>query len=83
MFILMFTDGDTIGTTFAIAGGTLGILLIGGAGGVAIFFFCKQRKARKLAKNVEDVDENPVYGEYAEVYVATEVQDTCDYYSST
>ena len=43
----------------------------------------KASSVRKLADNVEDVDENPVYGEHSELYVATEVQDTCDCYSST
>ena len=77
----MYSDGVTIGTRFAIAGATLGSLLIIAV--VALTFFCTRRKARKLADNVEDVDENPVYGEHSELYVATEVQDTCDYYSST
>ena len=66
-----------------IAGGALlGVLLILTLG-VGLFFFCKRRKARKLAENVEDIDMNPVYGEYAEVYVATEVEDTNFYYATT
>ena len=58
-------------------------MLMVAAASVALFVFCKQRKARKLAENVEDVDLNPVYGEYAEVYVETEVEDTNDYYASS
>ena len=60
----------------------MGVLFIA-ALGVGLLFFCKRRKARKLAENVEDVDMNPVYGDYAEVYVATEVEDTNFYYATT
>ena len=59
------------------------ILIFTAVGSVALFVFCKRRKARKLAENTEDVDMNPVYGEYAEVYVETEVEDTNDYYASS
>ena len=77
---MLFSDGVTIGTRFAIAGGTLGTLII-----VAVVapIFCTRHKARKLADNVEDVDKNPVYGEYSELYVVTEVQDTNVFCSST
>ena len=74
-----FTDAQEQQTVLAIAGGTLGVLLIIAVGSVALFVFCKRRKARKLAENTEDVDMNPVYGEYAEVYVETEVEDTNNY----
>ena len=78
-----FTDAQEQQTVLAIAGGTLGVLLIIAVGSVALFVFCKRRKARKLAENTEDVDMNPVYGDYGEVYVETEVEDTNDYYASS
>lgn len=83
----IFLTDDSIGQhqhiVPVVVGGSLGALFIIAVGSVALFVFCKRRRARKLAENVEDVDMNPVYGEYAEVYVETEVEDTNDYYASS
>ena len=43
----------------------------------------KQRKARKLAENVTDIDENHTYGNYDYPDPVMEVEDSNNYYSST
>ena len=50
--------------------------------GIALYIF-KRRKARKLAEEVTDIDENHTYGDYYDPDPVVEVEDINDYYSST
>ena len=59
----------------------MGVFLLTSSG-IAICI-CKQRKARKLAGNVTDIDENHTYGDYYDPDPVVEVEDSNDYYSST
>ena len=59
----------------------MGVFLLASSG-IALCI-CKRRKARNLAENVTDIDENHTYGNYDYPDPVMEVEDINDYYSST
>ena len=60
----------------------LGVGVGGGVGAiflVLIIAFCVRKKCQSSSSQVED-DNNPVYGDYGEVYEESEIYDTNAYY---
>ena len=69
-------------TVLAISGSiAVGVFLLASSG-IALCI-CKRRKAKKLAENVTDIDENHTYGNYDDPDPVVEVEDINDNYSST
>ena len=84
MIKLIFTDASSPQpqTVLAISGSiALGLFLLASLG--ITIYICKRRKARNLAENVTDIDENHTYGNYDYPDPVMEVEDINDYYSST
>ena len=45
--------------------------------GIALVVFYKKQRAKKLAENVEEIDDNPTYGDWFDLY--TDVEEVNDY----
>ena len=64
-------DRNTVKDILIIGGSALGISLI-----CFVTAFCVYRKCKSAELKDTDVDLNPVYGDYSEVYQETEITDT-------
>ena len=69
-------------SVLAIAGGAvLGAFLVISLG-ISLVVFYKKQRARHLAENVEEIDENPTYGDCFDPYAEIEMVDVNgDYWS--
>ena len=78
LIVCFFADTAVVSILGSVA---IGLFLVTAIG--IVLYICKRRKARNLAENVTDIDENHTYGNYDDPDPVVEVEDINDYYSST